>query len=177
MLYFLLLGVLVIGALIFTRLNTVYHPKLLFKKHIIVNDDKLQIFLISRVNLEDFKTEAAKEHQNKLLYLGLIEYVIWTLILLFSVAMLFLVPKIPVTSITYSVEGIDFSLSTLNKILPLNLWLSFLSFNISFLLLNVINCNRDIKGKILKTIYVICLVAMFIASFASLFLLFEGIAF
>lgn len=177
MLYFLLLGLLIIGALMLTRLNTVYHPKLLFKKYFTVNDRKLQKLLISKVNLENFETESPKEHHNKLLYLGLIEYIIWALILLFSIAMLFLVPEITITPITYSVEDIDFSISTLNKVLPLNLWLSFLSFNVSFLLLNVISCNRDIKGKILKIIYVICVVVLFVVSFASLFFLFEAIAF
>ncbi len=165
--YYIVLTFFIFASLLITRLNTPYHPNLLLKKYIIIKNPKIQLLTISKINPEDFNTNIPKKNQNKLLYLGMIFYILWALVFIFTLIMWLVVPDIPTEPFLFD-DYLGYYISTLNQILPFKLWLTYGMFDISFLSLNIVKCNRDIKEKkVINIIWIITVIFFFALSFIA----------
>lgn len=74
--YYICLAFLMVGCLIFARMNSAYHPDLLFKRYIRVKSTKLQKALILQTNPCDQKSVNRKQYRNKFLIAGIVSYLL-----------------------------------------------------------------------------------------------------
>lgn len=153
-LFFLLL------FLVFLRLNTAYHPRLMMKKHVVVQNPVLSRLLIADFNPEDSEKDVDPENQNKLLWLGLVFYILWIALLIFSLVMLFLVPTVPIEAFEIFYDW-PLTVSTLNEKI---LWFTlFEFFSVAFALFgfNIVNCEHSIvKNKLTKALWIAVILLM-----------------
>ena len=168
MYYYIFLLFMIAGAFFITRLNTCYHSSLFFKTYIEVKNPVLCL-LISKTSPQTYKSGILTEHQNRLLHLGAIFYIFWFLLIIFTLVMFLVIPDIPTPPFTLNDYFGEYCIFTLNQVLPAKLWISYSLFDVSFLVLNITNCNEDInKNKVVRTMWVLVVIFMFAVSMASL---------
>lgn len=92
----LFLLVVYLGA----RMNTAYHPHLRFKKYVVIKNRTAARLLIDQSDLVNSRIKNAAANRNKLLCAGIVFYVLFLLLIVFS-AVLFLMPEIPAERFTY----------------------------------------------------------------------------
>jgi hypothetical protein len=122
-------------ALFFVRINATYHPHLIFKKYIIVRNQKLARALIGQSDPVTPKTKNAKANRNKLSYAGIVFYGLFAVLLLMCVVFA-LLPDIPASNHPFAEKSFFVSGSTLNVILPGILTWVLLFAEFSFHVLN-----------------------------------------
>lgn len=81
---------LLLGCIFYARLNSVYHPDLLFKKHIVLKNSRLSKILVSGVIMLDFNKSIKNEHREKMSVAGIILYIVIGISFIFWLICLFL---------------------------------------------------------------------------------------
>lgn len=131
--FFVLIGMLLVLALFAARLNSAYHPDLIFKKHLVIRRAALAKFFISSSNPCSYRMRNRKEYRNKLLVSGVVFYSLWVCVLFFSVFFLRFGPTEPIEPIVVR----DTQISVYKNAVVFLLLLIFIGMEFSFSLLNV----------------------------------------
>lgn len=126
-----LLFIIFIGA----RMNTTYHPHLLFKKYVIIKNQTLAKLLIGQSDPVNSRAKNAKSNRNKLSYAGIVFYISFLFLVILSIVM-FLIPDIPVESFTFDSKTMFLTGSTLNAKLPTVLAFALMFAEIAFHFIN-----------------------------------------
>jgi hypothetical protein len=122
-------------AVFFARINAVYHPHLLFRKYVIVRNQKLARILIGQSDPVTPKVKNQKANRNKLTYAGIVFYGLCVALLVICVVF-WILPEIPVKNLPLVAASLSISGSTLNVILPGILTWILLFTEFSFHILN-----------------------------------------
>ena len=147
-------------SLVFVRMNTTYHPNLIFKKHIVIHRPTLAKLLVANFSPVDEKKDIESQYRNKLLLLGIVFYVLWLALFAFSVVMLFFVPIIPTEPVEIF-SDLHLSVSTLNEKFLWFLVLELDSIMFAFWCLNIIKCAHTLtNSKIWRSVWIGLIVLM-----------------
>ena len=122
-------------ALFFVRINATYHPHLIFKKYIIVRNQKLARALIGQSDPIMPKTKNAKANRNKLTYAGIAFYGMFAVLAVLCVVFA-LLPDMPANSHPFPAYARLMPGSTLNVMLPSVLTWALLFGEFAFHVLN-----------------------------------------
>lgn len=74
--YYICLTFIMLVDLMCARMNSAYHPDLLFKRYIRVKSTKLQKAMILQTNPCDQKSVNRKQYRNKFLISGIVSYLL-----------------------------------------------------------------------------------------------------
>lgn len=163
--YYIFVAFIILGSLIFARINSAYHPDLLVKKHIVLKSKKAQLFFISQSNPLDMKIDNRKEYRNKLTVLGLTFYILWLGLLVFSILFLIFGPRTTIEPVEFD-DGIF--VSALNQAVVLMLALVFLGFEMAFYFLNIIKSPSVNENKVIRVLWIVVIISVFFISFAGI---------
>lgn len=165
--YYIFISFLLLSGLFITRLNSAYHPDLIFKKHIVINNKKLQKLLIFQSDpTGNTKNKNKAENRNRFLILGIVFYIIWLLILLFSIIFLSFGPQTAIEPFEFDDE---FYISTLKQMVVFYVDIIFCGWCISFYCLNIIKSSSIKIHKMVSIIYLMCIIILFAACGAGVF--------
>ena len=159
--YYIVVTFVLLGCLLFARINSAYHPDLLIKKHIVIKRKGLARLLIMESDPRELKIDNKEKYRDKLLILGLICYVLWAVLVIFSV--LFLVFG-PVTEIEPFEFDDGFFVSALNQAVVFMCTLAFLGFEMAFYFLNIL-CSPSVnENKFVRVLWYFVVVSVFLIS-------------
>ena len=122
-------------VLLFIRLNTSYHPQLLFRKYRIIRSPWLGKLLISQQKPGHHQRINDAANRNKLLIAGMVFYGLFLALLLLW-ATLALLPDVPVTPFELHTKTLYFTGNSLRDLLPLQLTVALLCAALGFEQLN-----------------------------------------
>lgn len=162
--YYIVIGFILIGGYIVSRLNTPYHHDMLFKQHINIKKPELQRILIWQSDPFGGQNDNKKAYRGKLTIHGICFYVAWFLVLIFSIVYLFFGPETPIEKIEFA-EGLV--CTTLNKAVVLMLNFVFLGFGFSFYSLNIVRCHDVKTNKFVNVLWWLVVIMLWIISIAA----------
>ncbi len=140
--------VVLLLAFLGARMNSAYHPKLLFKKYIKLRNPLAIKLLVSKYDPAKNQVKNAKGNQDKLLYGGAVFYGLFFAVLVFSLVMRRL-PDMPTEQIVWNSRTLFFAGDTLNTILPFCLTLCLFMTEFLFHIVNTAKYdleNTQAKG-------------------------------
>ena len=140
------------------------------KKYIIIKNKKIAKYLISLKPDGPYSNKVITKDQNKMTYVAVVFYMIWLLLLLFSLIMLFVVPDIPTESIVYELKYGTLILDTFNLKLVSSFTIDFMMLSIAFKLFN--RFKVIVKSKGFKILYVVFILLILIGIIANLIITF-----
>ncbi len=145
LIYLFMFPLILLLLFLSARINSAYHPKLIFKKYINLKNQKLAKLLIDPASPFS-KANNAKANRNKMTIVGILCYSLLALLMIFTATMLWLIPEIQTDSFELDSRFIYLAGNTLNEYLPYEFSLILLMF---FAGLHFFNCCRtdekDIK--------------------------------
>lgn len=139
---------------IMARVNSTYHPHLLFKRYVIIKNKTVSALLIGQSDPANGNTKNAKPNRNKLTYSGIIFYGLFLLLCIFSVAMAIL-PDFPCESFVFDSRYIILAGNTLNQKLPFVFSLTLLFAEVAFHFLNTSKyaVEKTTAKKFIRVLY------------------------
>lgn len=162
--YYIIVGFIMIGGIILSRLNSAYHHEMLFKRHINIKNSKLQKLLIWQSDPFGGHNDNKKAYQGKMTIHGICFYVAWALVFVFCIGFLICGPETPIEPFEFD-EG--FVCSTLNKAVVLMSEIIFGCFAFAFYSLNIVRC-RDVKSnKFVAVLWWLVVITMWVLSIAA----------
>ena len=169
------LGLLVL--LFLAYLNTPYHPKRLLKRYVEIKNPAWARLLILNGDpgSMDRHRDNVPEHRNKLLYTGLVFYVLWGALVIASPIVRFAVPEIAITPL----EIIDTwgpVVDTANEKFLWNALFALAGAELTVFCLNLLNCAEEVsKGKRVMRALWIAIVAVLAAATVAMVLILCGV--
>ena len=153
-----MLPMLLLLVLITARMNTAYHPHLLFKKHIKIKSTFWTKLLISQ---SDPVTNAKNKRadKNKLLLPGLVFYCVDFALCGFSVLML-LIPEVPYKFFEIDTRALYLAGDSVNEVLVCSFFLAAMFVQVCFHFLNTFKyaVERTTAKKTVKVIYILLII-------------------
>lgn len=116
-----MLFLLMLINLIVARNNTAYHPRMIVKKYIKINNKVVAKIFISQSDPGGTRAKNLKTNRNKMLYAGIVFYFAYVIVQIFSATLLFIS-------------------NGHNIYTPILLNMTFLSFASSFNFFNTVDC-------------------------------------
>ena len=152
--------------LLTARLNSAYHPDLLFKRHILVRNEKVQKLFIGQSKPGDGTLKNRKEYRNNWSVLGLLFYFMWGFVFAFSILFLCFGPQTPMEALEFD-DG--FYISALNQIVVFMTNLLLLGVGMSFYCLNILRTSSVKENKIIRSLWLVVVVFLFAICVAGVF--------
>ena len=145
------------------RINSAYHPDLVIKKHVAVRSKWIQNVCIMKSCPLNIEKENPKEYHNKMTVLGMVSYVLWVVLVLFSAGFLAWGPRTPIEPFEFD-DG--FFVTTLNCATVFSLILVFMGTEISFFLLNYTKSPEANENRVVHVLLWIIVPVVLLATVA-----------
>ncbi len=150
------------------RINTAYHPSLIFKRYIKLKSQAAARVFISKYDPLRKTAKNAKANQNKLLYLGLIFYCVFAALIIFSAVML-LLPDLPSERFTIDTRYIFITGDTLNAALSAYLALAVSFAEAAFYFINTLKYAVQMaRAKRFTKVLYICIIVITVSGAMSM---------
>lgn len=169
--------VTILLALIFANLNTSYHSHLKFKKYIKVKNPIIAKILINQSNPLYTQRKNIKSNQNKLLFGGLIFYVLCLIMIIFSIILIYIFPRIPIPLYEFDVDSIYILTNSLNEKIIVMLTTALIFAEIIFYHINITGYAVEMSDykKITKWMNIV-MILMYLYGFVySIWVIFSDI--
>ncbi len=163
--FFLLVGIVI------ARFNTAYHGNLIFKRYIEIKNKKLARLLIWGGDPSTSGQDNAPENTNKILWLGVVFYLLLLAVTVCSMILIIFVPRIEIEP-QMIFESVSFSVKTLNEKISVLLLLELDFAEVVFLCLNITRCETTLgitRSKILRGLWIGTIVFLFACLVATPF--------
>lgn len=162
--YYIFVGFIMIGGIIFSRLNSAYHHEMLFKRHINIKNVKLQKLLILQSDPFGNHNDNLKAYQGKMTIHGICFYIAWALLFIFCIGFLIFGPETPIEPFEFD-DG--FVCSTLNKAVVLMSQIVFSGFAFAFYSLNIVRCRDVNSNRFVTVLWWLFTIAMWVLSIVA----------
>ena len=149
---------LLLLVLLLVRGIASYHPHLLLQRYVVIKHKVFDQLLICQSDPVKVKSKNAKANRNKLTYAGLVFYVLFFVLVCFSVVMR-LLPDIPCEYFVFEAGSIFIVGNTLNEKLPVILAFTLFLAECAFFLINTSKYAVEITTAKKLTVAMHCIFA------------------
>lgn len=162
--YYIVICFIIIGELLLARLNSTYLPYLLLKRHIDVKDKTWQKILIGQSDF-DTRRDIETAYKGKMTIHGICLYILWFLVLLFSVSFWIWGPATPIDPIEF---GNVVTCTTLCNGIVLMANLTFCGFEFAIFSLNIVRCDSVKANRLVTVLWWIVVIVVWAISSCAL---------